>query len=224
MVLFFSECRWYHGDSADPNGHPQGGCCVCGNRGPVCCDAAGMDTSPPKWSEGQQHIMLKYSCILKCKNKAVCFYISKLYAVATFWSFKQPIKIHSLSVQIVWGHLTVQNKNFDILNYNPKSLMCFWQMACEKTVSVLHHVIKRTITFAKGKPFCSKPNIPYTSPYYSVSDIVSVIFLVLYYMMIMKLIPYLGSSQRWLVRIESPVLLSSSCGWSRVKQTLRILP
>lgn len=50
--------------------------------------------------------------------------------------------------------------------------MCFWQMACEKTVSVLHHVIKRTITFAKGKTFCSKPNIPYTSPYYSVSDII----------------------------------------------------
>ncbi len=32
--------------------------------------------------------------------------------------------------------------------------MCFWQLACEKTVSVLHHVIKRTIAFAKGKTFC----------------------------------------------------------------------
>ncbi len=30
------------------------------------------------------NIILKYSCILNCKNKGVCFYISKLYAVATF--------------------------------------------------------------------------------------------------------------------------------------------
>uniref|UniRef100_A0A9J8DBN3 Pyridoxal kinase n=1 Tax=Cyprinus carpio carpio TaxID=630221 RepID=A0A9J8DBN3_CYPCA len=33
------------------------------------------------------------------------------------------------------------------------------KMACEKTVSVLCHVIKRTITYAKGKIFFRKPNI-----------------------------------------------------------------
>lgn len=30
---------------------------------------------------------------------------------------------------------------------------CLSQAACEKTVSVMHHVIKRTITYAHGKMF-----------------------------------------------------------------------
>lgn len=39
---------------------------------------------------------------------------------------------------------------FDNVARRLLTLTCHWQAACEKTVSVMHHVIKRTINYANG--------------------------------------------------------------------------